>query len=255
MTTESDDIRNPRSDILADRKANVERKITFVWLGKVITLVLVFILVVSALYFLWLSSSKEKSQHVAECLIVGIGLLGVSRIFAASNRRFEEQLQDIEFENDLLRFEATLAESWAEKLLQINRLQLRRYYDLNLGQNSRIFVVGVLCIGLGVCVIGVTLYLLSRPEELSHGSPPFSDKLVLGLVGAIGSLLTNYVATVFLKMHSNVTTSLTDFHAKLVHTHELFLANLLASRIDNEEKREEAFAKLSVAIVGCKEPL
>lgn len=182
------------------------------------------------------------------------GLLGVSRIMAASSRRFEEQLQDIEFDNDLLRFEATLEESWAEKPLQINRLQLRRYYDLNLGQNSRIFGLGVLCIVLGVFVIAVTIYLLSRPAELSPGSGggPLSDKLVLGLVGAIGSLLTNYVATVFLKMHSNVTAGLTDFHAKLVHTHELFLANFLASRIQDKEKREEAFAKLSLAIVEAK---
>ena len=252
---ESDEIKKNRSEILEKRKNKIQKRITRVsWFRfPAVAAGVIFILI--ALSILWWGSGNEKRQHVAECMIVGAGLLGISGILQATSRRFEEQLQDVEFESDLIRFEATIQESWAEKLLQINRLQLRRYYDLNLGQNSRIFIVGVLCILLGVAVIGVTLYLLSRPTDLPAGTgvPPVSDKLVLGLVGAIGSLLTNYVATVFLKMHSNVTASLTDFHAKLVHTHELFLANLLVSRIQDVEMREEAFAKLSIAIVGHKE--
>jgi hypothetical protein len=55
-------------------------------------------------------------------------------------------------------------------------------------------------------------------------------------------------------MYSGITTSLTEFYDKLIHTHDLFLANLLASRVHDTPKREDAFAKISLAMVGYKEP-
>jgi hypothetical protein len=38
------------------------------------------------------------------------------------------------------------------------------------------------------------------------------------------------------------------FHTKLISTHKLFLANLLISRIDNTEKREDTLSKLALSL-------
>ena len=179
-------------------------------------------------------------------------------------RTVEEEIQDIEFEKDLLRLQAIPAESRAEKLLRINQYQLRRYYDLNLSQSSWIFAVGILCILLGAGILGVTLYLVASPgapvesAELDESSEPqgepfeFEEKIVLGFLGAIGTILTEYVAAIYLKMHSSITESLVAFHSKLVSTNKLFLANLIASRINDDEKREDAFAKLALSIMGSE---
>lgn len=188
------------------------------------------------------------------CLILliygAMMICAVAPMTKARLRSIKEEIQDIEFETDLLRLKATPEESRAEKLLRMNQLQLRRYYDLNLSQNSWIFVVGIVCILLGAGIIGVTVYLLTSP-----GSAAFEleEKVVLGLLGAVGTILTDYVAAIYLKMHSTASESLNAFHSKLVSTNTLFLANLIASRIDDDDKREDALAKLAVSVLGRAE--
>src|SRR5262249_36903038 len=147
-------------------------------------------------------------------------------------------------------FESTPQQSRAEKLLRINQYQLKRYYDQNLNQGLWIFMLGILAIFIGVGVIVYTLYLLKTAS-----AERWQDKAVLGVVGAIGSLLTNYVAAIYLKMHSEATTSLVTFHSKLVGTNQLFLANLLSAMITDENKRFDTLSKLSLAIAhGNTEP-
>jgi hypothetical protein len=60
--------------------------------------------------------------------------------------------------------------------------------------------------------------------------------------------MTNYIAAVYLRMHSATTGGLTTFYSSLVSTHQLFLANLLVSRIADEDKRWSALANVSLAI-------
>lgn len=161
----------------------------------------------------------------------------------ARTQGIKEELQEIKFEEELLRSEATPEESRAEELLRTHQYQLRRYYDLNLSQNFWVFAVGIFCIFLGVVVVSFTIYLI----QLSPNTD-WREKLILGLVGAIGSLMTNYVAVIYLKMHSSITGSMTSFHSALASTYKLFLANLLVSRIDDSDERWKALAKLSLAV-------
>lgn len=164
-------------------------------------------------------------------------------ILRARTRSIKEEIQDIRFEEELLRSEATPEESRAEELLRTHQYQLRRYYDLNLSQSFWVFAVGIFCIFLGVVVISITIYLIRiSPAE------DWQEKVILGVVGAVGSLMTNYIAAIYLKMHSTISNSLTSFHSALASTHKLFLANLFTSRIDDQEKRWEALSKLALAV-------
>ncbi len=77
-------------------------------------------------------------------------------------REVEGDIQDIDHQIDLEQFAVSNSESRAEKVLRINELQLRRYYDLNLSQNSSVLWLGVFCIFLGIAVIATALYLTLR---------------------------------------------------------------------------------------------
>jgi hypothetical protein len=158
-------------------------------------------------------------------------------------RSAEEDIQAIDFEIDLQQFEVNARETRAEKILRLNQLQLRRYYDLNLSQNRWVFILGVLCIVLGVTIIAATLWLVTRTNIA------FNEKVVIAALGAVGSILTNFVATIYLKMHSAATGSLEAFHSKLVDSDSLLLGNLVASRIEDETKRWSTLSELALLIV------
>jgi hypothetical protein len=181
----------------------------------------------------------------AMALVVGASM-GRAKV-----KSIQEGIQDLDFEIDLLNLAPTPEVSRAEKLLRMNQFQLRRYYDLNISQNNWIFRVGVLCVLLGVGIIGAALYLLVRfdwPE-----SSTWVEKALVGVLGSIGGILTDYVAKVYLGMYAEISKSLNDFHRKLVSTHRLFLANLIASRIDNTEKQEDTWAQLALSLMKEEE--
>jgi hypothetical protein len=172
-----------------------------------------------------------------------IALIGAAQDKRWLVKRLEDDLRDKELEQELARTDGNHPGRRAEKLLSINQHQLRRYYEQNLSQSTWIFLVGVACLIGGLAIIGVTLWLLAD-AEIAEGQ----SKWVVAVVGAIGSVLTNYVAAVYLKMHAASTASLTGFHEKLVATHELFFANVLASRT-KEDKRDEITCQIALAIV------
>ncbi|MGY2612944.1 TRADD-N-associated membrane domain-containing protein [Bacillus pretiosus] len=155
------------------------------------------------------------------------------------------ELQEIENELDLLSISHSSLEERSEKLFKHHHLELKRYYDENLKQSSWIFVVGIVCIVIGFAIIGVTLYFLiaSRSNELEN-------KIIVASVGAIGAILSNFIAVIYLKMHSEAVKSLTEFHNRFVNTHHFYFSNFLLSKIQNEDKREDALVELALKING-----
>ena len=113
----------------------------------------------------------------------------------------------------------------------MNEFQLRRYYDLNLTQNSWIFILGVFCIVLGTIVIGVTLYLIRIVDSIVSNSSNYCCP------GAVGAVLSNFVAVIYLRMNAAASEGLAAFHGRLVETQKLLLGNMLVSRIDDDGKR------------------
>jgi len=229
-----------RKRLLQDNLRNTENNRARIY----VALVIAGIILAAAFLYVFFKSSLADSALI---LFFAFAVYGVASVWAVSlfrsrARRVKEELQEIQFEEELLRSGASAEESRAEELLRMHEYQLRRYYDLNLAQNSWIFAVGILCILLGVAVIATTFFIIV------HSAGPWQIKVIVGLVGAIGSLMTNYIAAVYLRMNSAITGSLTTFHLTLASTHQLFLANLLVSRIAEPEERWKALARLSLAI-------
>jgi hypothetical protein len=178
-----------------------------------------------------------------------MGLIVIALYYNRKVRRDEQDLSDLQFEHDLLRYKVEPFESRAEKLLSVNQIQLRRYYELNLQQARGIFVVGIGCIAAGLVVIGVTFWIVWM---VASATSSFTNKehtqTIVALVGAVGTVLTNFVAALYFRMHHLIGKSLVQFHAKLASTHDLFFANVLAASIRNKTERSQTLVRLAVAI-------
>jgi hypothetical protein len=205
----------------------------------------VALLVVLPALILW--ATDRRDHYVIVVLITSV-LLGMvmgagALVKYIRIRQLEEDISSRRLEAELQGASGLTSERRAEKLLHINQAQLRRYYDQNLNQSFWVFLVGVLALGSGIGIIGLSLYLVIQmpPTELS-------SQIVVAAIGALGSILTNYVAAIYLKMHASTTATLTSFHARLVATHELFFANLLASRVLPDDKQADVIARMAFAI-------
>lgn len=155
------------------------------------------------------------------------------------------ELLELENELDLLAISDSSLEERSEKLFKHHHLELKRYYDENLKQSSWIFLVGIACIVIGFAIIGITLYFL-----IANLSNELENKVIVASVGAVGAILSNFIAVIYLKMHSEAVKALTEFHNRFVNTHHFYFSNFLLSKIQNEDKREDALVDLALKING-----
>ena len=161
--------------------------------------------------------------------------------FNTQRRSLEVELQDIEFEIELQKFEVLSRERRAEKIVRMSNIQLRRYYDLNLSQNVWVFGLGVSCIAVRVGIIGVAFYIILNIADLEA-------KMIIAGLSAVGAILVNYVAAIFLKIHGGTIVNLSSFHSRLVETNQLLMGNLLASRIEDDKIRWQTLSKLALHV-------
>ncbi|USL32934.1 TRADD-N-associated membrane domain-containing protein [Priestia megaterium] len=153
------------------------------------------------------------------------------------------ELQEIQNELDLLSISEASLEERSEKLFKHHHFELKRYYDENLKQNSLIFIVGIICIIIGFIIVSITMYFL-----LNDTSNKVTNKIIIASLGAVGALLSNFIAAIYLKMHSETVKSLTEFHNRFVKTHHFYFGNFLISKIEDQGKREDALAQLALNI-------
>lgn len=157
-------------------------------------------------------------------------------------RQYEKNISDIELSLDIEEFDISKEISYAEKTLRLHNNQLQRYYDLNLRQNSWIFGFGIFCILMGFGVILLTFYLIT------NGPSDATTKLIIGILGGVSAILTNFIAALYLKMNSNVSENLREFHDKLVETHKLLMGNLIAAKIEDQAVKESTYAEMAKEI-------
>lgn len=194
-------------------------------------------------------SISSPSFRVASLLLFAFAgmLTSFVPIWKARLRILEGQITDLEFEQEILEYSPSKEETRADKLLRMNQVQLRRYHEMNLQQSMWIFFIGVSCLVVGVVIIGVTMYLVREAREKEH------EQIIVAIVGAIGGILANFIAAIYLQMHASAAKNLNQFHSTLVATQQLFLANLIASRIEPDDKRWGALEKISMSMIGWRE--
>ncbi|BES72291.1 hypothetical protein RE428_33090 [Marinobacter nanhaiticus D15-8W] len=195
--------------------------------------------------FAWTSDIPTRILPlVLAYIVIPVGMIPILR---GRVRDIEQEIRELEFEVDLQQFERTQIETKAEKTLRLNDAQLQRYYGLNLSQNSWIFLVGIGCMLIGLGLILATLYAV-----INYAST-LDAKIITAVLGAIGTFLTSYVAAIFLKMHASATQHLGGFHSRLVDTHQILLASVVASRIADDALREKTLSELALKVAGNDE--
>ena len=198
---------------------------------------ILFLIATPILYF----SLKLDAIRLSAFLFYGFMFLLIP--FIRPTREIEIQIRDIENELDLLSISQSSIEERAEKQFKLHQLELKKYYDQTLRQSAGIFYVGLICIFLGFVIIGVTLYLVfssSTSKEIDT-----SEKIILASLGAIGAILSDFIAFIYIKMYSETIQSLTEFHNRLVVTHFLHFGNFLVGKITDKDLREKTLADIA----------
>ncbi|MBG9819593.1 MULTISPECIES: hypothetical protein [Bacillus] len=200
--------------------------------------------IVFSLVFFSFIRTETSNVMILICSLAGIALIVIPYIIP--NQRFITMMHDIDREIDLLQSDdPTINRS--EILFKQHDLQLKRYYDLNLRQNSFVFWVGICCIVLGFIFLGITMYLIS-----SNILGDSQNKIIVAATGTLAGILSNFIGAIYLKMHTNSIKSLTQFHNRIVNTHHFYFSNFLISQISDEHKRQETLANLALNISNDK---
>jgi hypothetical protein len=193
-----------------------------------------------------LSSSSAIYTHdfarVLAILLALYSLLPVMWVYLQA-RPSQWEILDIEEQIDLLQYQHAKPEQRAERLFKHHQYELKKYYDQTLRHSSGIFLLGLLCILFGFATIGITVYVLTS-TTLQKSS--LSEKLLVASLGAIGSILSNYIASIYLKMFSETIGSLTLFHNRFVTTHHLHYGSFLAAKIEDQELREATLSTMAI---------
>ena len=182
-------------------------------------------------------------------LVLGIGVYAFAFAYGTMWARtrmkiVRDDVTQTEVAIDMLQFAGNDDERRAENLIRVNEIELRRYYDINSSQAGRIFWVGVSCIVAGFAIVCTTLWFLVVKGVSDPAVWPTA------VVGTICALLPNFVGAVYMKLHGDVASALTTFHGRLVDSHRLFLANLIASRLENSQDRDATLKELALRMVG-----
>ncbi|QFY82739.1 hypothetical protein D0808_15680 [Bacillus subtilis] len=221
-----------RKKKLEDR---IKRRKIITTIFSVLGICLLFLTIITAI-------ARPDTSAIKTVILIVISATYASIPFLVNSRQITSMIFDIEREIDLLESEDSV-DNRSETLFKQHHLELKRYYDLNLTQNSLVFWVGIFCIGVGFAIIGYTIYLISG-NMLANTQ----NKLIVAGTGALAGILSNFIGAIYLRMHTNSTNSLTEFHNRFVNTHHFYFSNFLISQIKDEQRREETLANLALSI-------
>lgn len=133
----------------------------------------------------------------------------------------------------------------AYQLFRHHQMEIRRYYNMALKHSRVMLFAGLICvlIGLGAVVAAGLIFVQAwdKVSELDR----FGQSMV-AVLGAVGGILSNYVAAIYLKMYAGTSQTLNEFHGRLVLTHHLHFANYLASKVtDHNELSDQTFKAMA----------
>lgn len=220
-----------------EQKETEQRQVTTSYheYAPLIGLVLIYI----ALVFFLATSTLIWSTFLLS-LIGFLALFGATGCFIwaiyskSSEKRLRTRIEDLDFEIELANYPTTSDdEQKSERLFRRSEREVNKYYNLNLTENRILLYIGVLCIFVGLLIVAFTLAMV-----FSSGATSNFDvwtKGIVAVVGAVSGIMVNYVGAIYLKMYAQSVEAFGQFHGRLVRTHELFLANMLVTRIAKEE--------------------
>jgi hypothetical protein len=203
----------------------------------------VVIVLLSPLVAVGLVLALHDNNRLLALIPVAYALLFGWLVWLAHSRRLEvtRRIEDLRDQQDLAELVAEDRERRAQKLFQVHSRQLKRYYDQALRHRGVIFVSGLLCILGGFAVVGAAFVVIAHADDTT-------EQIVAAALGAVGGVLANFIAVIYLRMFSQTVDSIGAFHDRLVVTHHLHFANFLLAKVGDAGMRDEALATVSTTI-------
>jgi hypothetical protein len=156
--------------------------------------------------------------------------------FSNRERKIDEEIRDLENQIVLAKTGIDSLEKRAEKLFELHQFELEKYYKQNLRQGNRVFNAGTIFVLLGFLITGISIYLVSNSVE---------NVRIVAILGGIGTILSDFIAAIYLRMFSDTTKASAEFQKRLATTHNLLFGNFMASKIKKEELRDNALSALA----------
>jgi NADH:ubiquinone oxidoreductase subunit K len=151
-----------RHNILVRRRRELQREQYIIQWARKISVLVGLILI--ALGFTSLRLSDTQLGKIMSLAFIFCALIVVAVAGSQSTQPLEHEISDIDNELDLRAIPVTSHEQKAQKLLSIQQIQLKRYYDQARSQSTRIFFVGIAAMALGFAVIAYSFYYVGVPR-------------------------------------------------------------------------------------------
>ena len=196
------------------------------------------------LIFIYRVLFTTETENVGSTLLLAVlfFIAGFMMNRLASETR--SRLNDMELAYDIEQFEINKEVSYAEKTLRLHNVQLEKYYSENLNQSKWIFFVGLFCITAGLGIVVATCYFVNTSATSE------TSKIIISVLGGLSALLTDFVAVIYLRMNSEISSTLRDFHSRLVDTHKILMGNLIAAKIDDKELKHQTLSEIAKEVCG-----
>lgn len=157
------------------------------------------------------------------------------------------QLQLFEYENVLTTFKPN-HEKRAANLFFKHETELKQYYDQALRQNKQSFLIGIVCVGIGLASVAAVGTLLVAGA--GAGEP---EQLAAGGLGILAVALSGFVARIYLRVYEESAKAMKSFHERLVDTNDYHFSALLISMIEPKSERMKALTALSERVSASSE--
>lgn len=247
IENEKDTLKKEKSKIDSEagvlKNAKQSNKIWFsVWV------IVVIATIIERICFSLNASTWQSIISISGLVIAIFGLILQSANFDKNQKQqFELQYKKNIIDDEVFLNEIKEMDLEERALRQLTKKQadLDRYHVLNLFHTKLIFIIGVLIIIVGICVIIGTLIT----AFISRNSV---DNILL-IAGFAGGILINFIGAVFIAMYTKTVDTANKYQAGLVEATNAYLGNVLASQIDEQQLREQTLSIMAKELVSCKQ--
>ena len=216
-----------------DDRVNLNRKWLYLFFFVVI------LTVIGAMFNYIYKVTIDNSLLILIGLAYGSISLVVVLLTPAS--QYDNEIARLETEIDLEKIGEEADAKRAEKLFRSHQNELKMYYDQALKHSSLIMRVGIYTLLFGFLIIISTLFVIYINNSDQRA-------IIIAIVGGISSILTNFIAVIFLKMYSGAIKSTNDFHHRLVETNRLYYSNFISSKIYEHNIKEKTWSQIAINV-------
>ncbi|MDR0916191.1 MAG: hypothetical protein LBN02_03270 [Oscillospiraceae bacterium] len=217
------------------RRCQLHRNISVILLVAAVALIGVFFILGVAEAF------EDFPNWVVVTLfffLVAVSTAIIPALIISGNQivKTQETLADLDREIALLEVAEDEYELRAEIQFHNHQKELKRYYNINIGHLKTVFILGVAVVVVGIGIIVISI--IGRDNYYRTET----------LIGMVSGIFVDGIGAVFINMYVQTVKTSAEFHNRLIHSNDNLFANVLVTKIVDEETRDETFAEIAKII-------